>query len=68
MTEDRLRQPEKRLEIVQAAEAPEEKGRVRMPTLALKRRLSGFEEVNQGYSTQMAIEEAKRCLRCDLER
>ena len=68
MTEDRLRQPEKRVEIPRAVEAPEEKGRVRMPTLALKRRLGGFEEVNLGYSTQKAIEEAMRCLRCDLER
>ena len=68
MTEDRIRQPGKRVEIPRAVETPEEKGRVRMPTLALKRRLGGFEEVNQGYSTQMAIEEAKRCLRCDLER
>ena len=68
MTEDRLRQPEKRVEIPRAVETPEEKGRVRIPTLALKRRLGGFEEVNLGYSTEMAIEEAKRCLRCDLER
>jgi len=68
MTQDRLRQPEKRLEIPRAVETPEEKERVIMPTLALKRRFSGFEEVNLGYSTQMAAEEAKRCLRCDLER
>ena len=67
MTEGRLRQPEKRGEIPQAVETLEEKGRVRMPTLVLKDRLGGFGEVNLGYSEQMAIEEAKRCLRCDLE-
>jgi NADH-quinone oxidoreductase subunit F len=39
-----------------------------MPTLTLKRRLGSFQEVNLGYSAQKAMEEAKRCLRCDLER
>jgi NADPH-dependent glutamate synthase beta subunit-like oxidoreductase len=68
MTEGRLRQPETRVEIPRAVKTPEEKGRVRMPTLTLKRRLNSFEKVNLGYSTQMVIEEAKRCLRCDLER
>ena len=67
MTEGRLRQPEKRVEIPRAEETLEEKGRVRMPTLAHKDRLGSFEEVNLGYSEQMAVEEAKRCLRCDLE-
>lgn len=68
MTEGRLRQPEKRLEIPRAVETPEEKERVRMPTLTLKRRLGSFQEVNLGYSAKKAMEEAKRCLRCDLER
>ncbi|MCK5434716.1 MAG: NADH-quinone oxidoreductase subunit NuoF [Dehalococcoidales bacterium] len=68
MNEDRLRPPETRVEIPRAVETPEEKERVRMPTLPLKRRLNGFEEINLGYSTEMAVEEAKRCLRCDLER
>jgi NADH-quinone oxidoreductase subunit F len=67
MTEGRLRQPDKRLEIPRAVETPEEKERVRMPTLTLKRRLGSFQEVNLGYSAQKAMEEAKRCLRCDLE-
>jgi len=68
MTKGPLRQPEKRLEIPRAVETPEEKERVRMPTLTLKRRLGSFQEVNLGYSAQKAMEEAKRCLRCDLER
>lgn len=67
MTEGRLRQPEKRVETPRAEETLEEKGRVKMPALANKDRLGSFEEVNLGYSEQMAIEEAKRCLRCDLE-
>jgi NADH-quinone oxidoreductase subunit F len=68
MTEGPLRQPEKRMEIPRAVETPEEKERVRMPTLTLKRRLGSFQEVNLGYSAKKAMEEAKRCLRCDLER
>jgi len=30
-------------------------------------RLSGFQEVEKGYDESQAREEAKRCLRCDLE-
>jgi hypothetical protein len=30
-------------------------------------RLSGFQEVEKGYDEAQAREEAKRCLRCDLE-
>ena len=68
MTEDRLRQPERRVEIPRAMEELEEKGRIGVPTLSLRERLGGFEEVNLGYSEERAIEEARRCLRCDLER
>jgi NADH-quinone oxidoreductase subunit F len=63
-----LRQPDKRLEIPRAVETPEEKERIRMPARTLKQRLGGFQEVNLGYSAKKAMEEAKRCLRCDLER
>jgi len=45
----------------------EEKRRVKMPTLQLEGRVSGFSQVELGYSDEMAIEEAERCLRCDLE-
>jgi len=37
-----------------------------MPCLHTKQRLAGFTEVELGYSEPTAIEEAKRCLRCDL--
>jgi len=67
MTEDHLRQPGKRVEIPRAVKELKEKERQRMPALSLKDRLSSFQEVNLGYSELMAIEEAKRCLRCDLE-
>jgi len=35
--------------------------------IPLDLRLGGFEEVEKGYSESQAREEAKRCLRCDLE-
>ena len=48
-------------------EEAKEKWRSQMPTLPLAQRLSGFSQVELGYDEEMAIEEAKRCLRCDLE-
>jgi len=48
-------------------EEAEEKRRPQIPTLPVTQRLSSFAEVELGLSKEMAIEEAKRCLRCDLE-
>jgi len=44
-----------------------ERLRVSLPTLALSERLGGFAEVELALRKEAAIEEAKRCLRCDLE-
>ena len=41
--------------------------RVEMPTLPVAERLKGFSQVELGLSEEIAIREAKRCLRCDLE-
>jgi len=38
-----------------------------MPELALEERMNGFPEVVLGYTPEMAMAEARRCLRCDLE-
>ena len=38
-----------------------------MPTLPVAQRLDSFAEVELGLSEEMAIEEAGRCLKCDLE-
>jgi NADPH-dependent glutamate synthase beta subunit-like oxidoreductase len=38
-----------------------------MPLLSLEERCGGFREVELGFTEEMAIKEAKRCLRCDLE-
>jgi NADH-quinone oxidoreductase subunit F len=41
--------------------------RPKMPKLPPEKRKSNFEEVELGYSKEAAMEEAKRCLRCDWE-
>jgi NADPH-dependent glutamate synthase beta subunit-like oxidoreductase len=40
--------------------------RVQMPCLSLAQRLGSFADVELGFDKEMAIEEAKRCLQCDL--
>ncbi len=42
------------------------KRRPHMPALSSAKRTGNFNHVELGYSQEMAIEEAKRCLRCDL--
>jgi len=37
-----------------------------MPCLPVEQRLTGFAEVELGFDEATAVEEAKRCLRCDL--
>jgi NADPH-dependent glutamate synthase beta subunit-like oxidoreductase len=54
-------------EEVSAPEEAEEQWRPPMPHLPVKQRIGKFSQVELGYSDEMAIEEAKRCLRCDLE-
>ncbi|HEX9911196.1 MAG TPA: FAD-dependent oxidoreductase, partial [Desulfatiglandales bacterium] len=69
---DRFYQAERRADVPKAeAEEGEEtavKPRADMPAMAVDRRVCTFEEVNFGFDDETAIREAKRCLRCDLER
>ncbi len=44
-----------------------EKGRSKMPTLSPEKRKYNLFEVCQGLAEEQAIQEAKRCLRCELE-
>jgi len=41
--------------------------RLEMPKLPSQERRHGFEEIELGFSEERARQEAKRCLRCDLE-
>jgi len=52
---------------VEAVELIEELQKPPVPTLPLEERTKGFKEVELGFTEEMAIKEAKRCLRCDLE-
>jgi len=45
----------------------EEQPRVKMPRLPVPERKGSFIEIEQGFSEEQARQEAKRCLRCDLE-
>ena len=41
--------------------------RSKMPHLALSKRRSGHEEIELGFTKELALKEARRCLRCDLD-
>ena len=43
-----------------------DKSRAQMPFLSLKERQSSFNEIELGFDENLALEEANRCLRCDL--
>ena len=45
----------------------EEQPRMEMPRLPVPERKHSFIEIEQGFSEEQARQEAKRCLRCDLE-
>ena len=66
MKQDRLRAPAKRLDIPKAGET-KDKMRVEIAVEAPGKRIRNFDEVVKGYSLVKAKEEARRCLRCDLE-
>ena len=40
---------------------------VEMPGLPVEDRIRNFNEIELGYSAEMAVREARRCLRCDLD-
>lgn len=62
--EETLAPPEGELAPLEEAK---EQWRLPMPTVPVEQRLSNFAQVELNYDDKMAIEEAKRCLRCDLE-
>jgi len=45
----------------------EERSRSKMPNIPPKKRAGNFKEVELGMTKEMAMQEARRCLRCDLE-
>lgn len=59
---------ERKLKMPEREEAVELKPRSPVQLLPLEDRVTGFEEIEIGYTEEQAREEARRCLRCDLER
>jgi heterodisulfide reductase subunit A len=51
-------------ELTVATKGVEKKARLKMPTLTISDRERNFNEVDQGFSQEEAISEAKRCLSC----
>jgi len=48
-------------------EEAQEKARIRASEIAMSQRKTSFKEITLTYSPEEAVEEASRCLRCDLE-
>jgi NADH-quinone oxidoreductase subunit F len=64
----KLTRPSTYVEPVEMTEKEIEKAkRPKMPHLSLKERKKNFREVELGFNEEMAIREARRCLRCELE-
>ena len=60
--------PEEKIEIpFEIDEETEEQPQAKMPELDSAKRRTNFSEVELGFSPEIAVEEAKRCLRCDVE-
>jgi NADH-quinone oxidoreductase subunit F len=60
--------PEVKIEIPQAVEEDiQEMSRSTMPEVDVEERTKDFREVELGFSKEIALREASRCLRCDVE-
>ncbi len=65
--EEVLAPPEGEVAPFDTAEVEGEKYRPPVNMLPVDERLKGYAQVCLGFEPEKAIEEAKRCLRCDLE-
>jgi NADH-quinone oxidoreductase subunit F len=67
----RVFRPLRRADVPRMGAEGEEVGtkrwRARVPYMGVGRRVQSFSEVNLGFAEETAIDEANRCLRCDLE-
>ena len=65
--DETLAPPESLSQRPEAMEEEEEKQRQVMALLPVGKRLEDFDVVELGFSKEAALEEARRCLSCDLE-
>ncbi|HEX74496.1 MAG TPA: NADH-quinone oxidoreductase subunit NuoF [Dehalococcoidia bacterium] len=68
MRANRLGESKKSIDVPWEEELVETGTRQVMPALPPEKRITDLREVNLGFSEEMAIKEARRCLRCDLKR
>jgi NADH-quinone oxidoreductase subunit F len=54
-------------DMLEVEESWETQARFEMPKIPAKQRKGSFEEIERGFTEDIAKQEAKRCLRCDLE-
>lgn len=67
--EEKMYHPVKRMKVEEMEVAEEEKEALKrpdMPMLPVEKRKTTFEKAELGLAEEMAQNEAKRCLRCDL--
>jgi NADH-quinone oxidoreductase subunit F len=62
-TEPRMEVPHVEISIEEATELE----RPKIPCISVEQRRGSFKEVELGFTKEQAVNEAKRCLRCDLE-
>ncbi len=62
----RVKEEEKPVDSSQIPPPKERQPRYVFPTLSMDKRVSSFEEVNLGFSEEIAVQEAKRCLNCGI--
>ena len=65
--DETLAPPEEEVAPVDTDEVEGEKYRPPLTMLPVGERIKGSAQVTLGFETEKAIEECKRCLRCDLE-
>ena len=65
--EEQLAPPEDLSILPPMQEETEARLRISMPELSPRRRKNGFDQIEKGYSRKAAMDEAMRCLRCDLQ-
>lgn len=63
----KLPKPRRRVEFYEVEEGLESFKRPAEPLLDMDKRKAGFDEVVRTYPVELAMKEAKRCLRCDLD-
>jgi len=67
----RVFRPLRRADVPRVGGEGEEVGtkrwRAKVPYMGVGRRVQSFSEVSLGFAEETAIDEANRCLRCDLE-